>query len=45
MYSEGWLVEKDSVEGVKWFRMAAEKGNANAQYNLGLSYFAGDGVI
>lgn len=44
MYSEGWLVEKDSVEGVKWFRMATEKGNANAQYNLGLSYLAGDGV-
>lgn len=44
MCSEAWLVEKDSVEGVKWFRMATEKGNANAQYNLGLSYLAGDGV-
>lgn len=31
-------------EAVKWFRKAAEQGNANAQYNLGVCYENGDGV-
>ena len=31
-------------EGVKWFRMAAEQGNAEAQYNLGLMIIRGTGA-
>mgnify|MGYP001960971729 CR=1 FL=1 len=29
---------------VKWFRFAAEQGNARAQYNLGVMYEKGKGV-
>ena len=36
---------KDSAEAVKWYRKAAEHGNAVAQYNLGLMYANGIGVI
>ncbi|MBR6436885.1 MAG: sel1 repeat family protein, partial [Thermoguttaceae bacterium] len=32
------------TEGVKWFRKAAEQGNAQAQYNLGICYTKGCGV-
>ena len=35
---------KDSAEAVRWFRLAAEKGHATAQYNLGIKYQTGDGV-
>ena len=31
-------VEQDYVEAVKWYRLAAEQGNADAQYNLGVAY-------
>jgi S1-C subfamily serine protease len=34
-------VKKDKAEAVKWFRRAAEQGNAPAQYNLGLCYSDG----
>jgi TPR repeat protein len=45
VFSEGRLgVAKDKAEAVKWFRKASEQNNAAAQYNLGQSYFAGDGV-
>ena len=30
---------------VKWYRLAAEQGNANAQGNLGAMYGIGKGVI
>ncbi|MDZ4816011.1 MAG: tetratricopeptide repeat protein, partial [Verrucomicrobiota bacterium] len=33
-----------SVEAVKWYRKAAEQGNASAQFNLGLKYAKGEGV-
>jgi TPR repeat protein len=29
---------------LKWIRLAADQGNANAQYNLGVMYFQGIGV-
>jgi uncharacterized protein len=29
---------------VKWYRLAAEQGNASAQYNLGVMYEKGQGV-
>ena len=37
-------VPKDSVEAVKWYRKAAEQGDADAQANLGLMYALGVGV-
>lgn len=35
---------KDNKEALKWFRMAAEQGNAEAQRNLGRAYDNGYGV-
>jgi len=35
---------KDEVESVKWYRKAAERDNATAQYNLGWRYADGRGV-
>ena len=36
---------KDDIEALKWFRKAAEQGNANAQMVLGARYLKGDGVV
>ena len=30
---------------MRWYRMAAEQGNADAQYNLGFMYAIGSGVL
>ena len=38
------IVPQDYVEAVKWFRKAAEQGNAVVQYNLGMMYEMGRGV-
>ena len=35
---------EDKAEAVKWYRLAAEQGNVDAQYNLGDMYARGDGV-
>ena len=35
---------KNFTEAVKWFRQAAEQGDAKAQYNLGWCYARGEGV-
>ena len=35
---------KDAVEAVKWYRKAAEQGDADAQFNLGVMYAKGEGV-
>ena len=43
-YGNGEGVEKDEAESVKWYRKAAEQGNADAQYNLGCCYDNGHGV-
>ena len=43
-YNNGEGVAKDATEAVKWYRKAAEQGDARAQYNLGLCYDNGDGV-
>ena len=32
------------MEAVKWYRLAAEQGDAAAQYNLGFAYYNGEGV-
>ena len=45
MYANGQGVIQDYKTAVKWFRLAAEQGNANAQYNLAVMYANGQGVI
>ena len=37
-------VEQSHAQIAKRFRLAAEKGDANAQFNLGLLYYNGKGV-
>jgi hypothetical protein len=37
-------VPKDIAQAVKWFRKAADQGNAGAQNNLGVKYDNGQGV-
>ena len=44
MYRNGEGVSRDDAEAAKWFRMAAEQGNPDAQVNLGLMYRYGEGV-
>jgi TPR repeat protein len=36
-------VSRDFPQAAKWYRMAAEQGHADAQYNLGVLYDRGDG--
>ena len=43
-YKNGEGVSQSSTEAVKWYRLAAEQGDAAAQYNLGVCYYNGDGV-
>jgi hypothetical protein len=44
MYTEGQGVIQDYSEAFKWYRKAAEKGEARAQGNLGVMYIKGQGV-
>jgi uncharacterized protein len=44
MYRKGKLVPQNHVEAVKWYRLAAEQGDALAQFNLGAMYSNGRGV-
>jgi tetratricopeptide (TPR) repeat protein len=44
MYEKGIGVPKDDAEAVRWYRQAAEQGEAKAQYNLGTMYDFGSGV-
>ena len=44
MYENGKGVSKDYETAVKWYKLAAEQGSPNAQYNLGLMYHNGKGV-
>ena len=37
-FADGLACAKNTVEAVKWFRMAAEQGHVTAQYKLGLIY-------
>ena len=44
-YNEGQAgLKQDHAEALKWFRRAADKGFAPAQYNLGLAFELGHGV-
>ena len=44
MYANGHGVPQNYVEALKWFRKAAEQGDAAAQFNLGFMYRMGQGV-
>ena len=44
MYGLGQGVERDYTEARKWYRLAADKGQSNALYSLGLIYKEGLGV-
>ena len=44
MYRLGLGVPQDHAEAVKWYRKAAEQGNADAQSSLGAMYGDGQGV-
>jgi TPR repeat protein len=44
MYRNGYGVDQDDAEAVKWYRKAAEQDHAFAQSNLGLMYANGLGV-
>ena len=44
MYRNGKGVTQDNKEAVKWYRLAAEQGHVDAQYNLGWMYDKGRGV-
>jgi TPR repeat protein len=37
-------VPQNDAEAVKWYRLAADQGDARAQFNLGFSYDNGRGV-
>jgi hypothetical protein len=43
-YLNGDGVPQSDTEAVKWFRLAAEQGNADGQFELGLAYDEGYGV-
>ena len=43
MYANGEGVSEDAAEAVKWFRKAAEQGDAAAQHLLGVAYDDDDG--
>lgn len=44
MYDNGYGVDKNSLEALKWCVKAADLGYPGAQYNLAVKYFEGDGV-
>ena len=46
MYADGdgEGVPEDDAAAIRWYRLAAEQGNAGAQLNLGLMYTRGEGV-
>ena len=44
MYDTGVGVAQDAAEAVRWFRLAAEQGDALAQFDLGVMYATGGGV-
>jgi TPR repeat protein len=44
MYAKGQGVTPDQAEAVRWYRKAAEQGDADGQFNLGFMYAKGQGV-
>jgi hypothetical protein len=44
-YGSGdWTGPHDAIRAAEWYRRAAERGHADAQYNLGFMYLLGEGV-
>ena len=43
-YYSGKGAEQDYEQAAYWYANAADQGNANAQYYLGLMYYHGEGV-
>lgn len=43
-YDNGYGVNEDDSEAVRWYRKAAENGSLMAQFNLGVMYYKGEGV-
>ena len=44
LYQEGMRVELDYAHSAAWFRIAADTGDARGRFELGMKYFAGQGV-
>ena len=44
MYAQGQGVPQNDVEAVKWYRLAADRGNAASQLALARMYETGRGV-
>jgi TPR repeat protein len=44
MYEDAEGVPRDYAEAVKWYRLSADQGLADAQYKLGVMYVNGRGV-
>ena len=44
MYMNGWGVELNIAEALRWYGLAAEHGDARAYFNLGQMYATGNGV-
>ncbi len=45
MYNNGEGVPQNYAEAAKWYRRAAEQGQAEAQASLGAAYAMGSGVL
>jgi TPR repeat protein len=45
LYAEGYSIDKNEKEAVKWWKKAAAQGNAAAQYELGIAYHEGSGGL
>jgi hypothetical protein len=44
LYAEGQGVPQDYTEALKWYRLAAERGDVWSQFNVGRLYLNGNGV-
>lgn len=44
IYEKGWYVDSNPERAVRWYKSAADKNYAPAQYRLGLAYAKGLGV-
>jgi len=44
MHHKGDGIAQDNKEALKWYRLSAEQGNADAQNNLAVMYRKGEGV-
>ena len=44
MYENGLGVEQDYAKAMEWYEKAAELGNIDGTYNIGLLYYKGEGV-